>query len=288
MIEPASALLTNDQKEKETLISDSGVTRLPTRHEGSGYSLEKSMNTLDPNHMVPLPLNKRRVVLVWIERLLLVTGGILLSVFAAAHIDGWISSHAALHQIDQERAGKAFETLTSGVPPAGNDNIDFSLWSQQRILAFRESLSLNEDRALAVIELDRLRIRAPVFEGTDDLVLNRGVGWISGTAKPGEAGNTGIAGHRDGFFRGLKDVRVGDLIELQMPQRTIAYRVGQTEIVNPEDVRVLLPRGESALTLVTCYPFYYVGHAPQRFIVHATLHWSSQPNISRAAEATSN
>lgn len=240
-----------------------------------------------PDRIV-MSLNKRRLVLMWIERLLLVTGGLLLLVYAAARIDGWVSSRAALQQIDRERAGKEFNGFPSGAPLQGNDNIDFSLWSQQRILAFTESLSLKEDQALAVIELDRLRIRAPVFEGTDDLVLNRGVGWISGTARPGEAGNTGIAGHRDGFFRGLKDVRVGDLIELQMPHSTIAYRVGQTEIVNPEDVRVLMPRGESSLTLVTCYPFYFVGHAPQRFIVHATLHWPGHSNISRATVETSN
>ncbi len=124
---------------------------------------------------------------------------------------------------------------------------------------------------MAVLQLDRLRIRAPVFEGADDLVLNRGLGWIRGTAKPGEAGNTGIAGHRDGFFRGLKDVESGDLIDLLTPEKKMAYRVNQTEIVNPEDVHVLRPRGGFSLTLVTCYPFYFIGSAPQRFIVHATL-----------------
>jgi sortase A len=115
-----------------------------------------------------------------------------------------------------------------------------------------------------------LDIRAPVFEGTDEWELNRGLGWIQGTASPGEAGNVGIAGHRDGFFRALKDVRVGDDIELLTLRRAASYTVDAIEIVTPDNVGVLRPRGAPSLTLVTCYPFYFVGDAPQRFIVHAT------------------
>jgi len=214
---------------------------------------------------------KRRVALMWIERSLLGIGGILLTVYAAVHIDGWVSSCTALQEFDGARAAKGSDTSASGLRLPEEDDIDLSLWSQQRIRAFMQSLSQKRDPALAVLELGRLRIRVPVFEGTDELALNRGVGWIKGTARPGEAGNTGIAGHRDGFFRGLKNVEAGDLIVLQMPDKTMVYRVSRTEIVNPEDVHVLRPRGEPSLTLVTCYPFYYVGNAPQRFIVHATL-----------------
>jgi sortase A len=146
-----------------------------------------------------------------------------------------------------------------------------SLWSLQRIRGFRDSLSLTEDRALAVLELDQLALRVPVFEGTDDLVLNRGAGWIQGTARPGEDGNVGIAGHRDGFFRGLMHAQMGDPIRLRAPTRTMSYRIDGIEIVEPEDVYVLLPRALPSITLVTCYPFYYTGSAPHRFIVHATL-----------------
>jgi sortase A len=124
---------------------------------------------------------------------------------------------------------------------------------------------------MAVLSIDKLRIRVPVFDGTDDLVLNRGVGWIMGTARPGEAGNIGIAGHRDGFFRGLKDIIVGDAVELKTLEEQATYIVDQIEIVNPESVEVLQPGGVPSLTLVTCYPFYFIGSAPQRYIVHATL-----------------
>jgi sortase A len=221
-------------------------------------------------------LNKKRATLMWAERVLLAAGGILLAVYAAAHIDSLVSSRRALQQFDRAQTGKESYTLASGVQLPGNENVDFSLWSQKRIQAFTQSLSmLKEDRAMAVLGLDRLRIRVPVFEGTDELALNRGAGWIVGTARPGEAGNTGIAGHRDGFFRGLKDVQVGDLIELQISDKTMVYRVSQTEIVTPEDVGVLKPRGKPSLTLVTCYPFYYIGSAPKRFIVHAILQESN-------------
>jgi sortase A len=126
---------------------------------------------------------------------------------------------------------------------------------------------------LAVLRIERLKIRAPVFEGTDDLVLNRGIGWIAGTAKPGDPGdgNIGMAGHRDGFFRGFKDIALGDVVELSTRGVVGVYAVDSTEIVSPSDVGVLRPRGAPSLTLVTCYPFYFVGDAPQRFIVHATL-----------------
>jgi sortase A len=108
-----------------------------------------------------------------------------------------------------------------------------------------------------------------VLEGTDDLTLNRGVGHIAGTALFGQNGNVGLAGHRDGFFRGLKDIKVGDRIDLEEPGRTETYIVDSLRIVNPKDLSVLRSSGKRVLTLVTCYPFYYFGNAPQRFIVHA-------------------
>jgi sortase A len=134
------------------------------------------------------------------------------------------------------------------------------------------------DPPLAVLEIAKLRIRVPVFDGTDDLTLNRGVGRIIGTAKLGETGNIGIAGHRDGFFRGLKDISEGDEIVLTTTAAKTIYIVDQIEIVSPADVRVLEPRRASSITLVTCYPFYFVGDAPKRFIVHASLASGQVPN----------
>jgi sortase A len=211
-----------------------------------------------------------RSTLLWLERGLLLTGGVLLAVYALARIDSWISSSAALQQFGQEQSPAKRAADVGASIAAEEGDVDFTLWSLQRIRTFRESLPLKQERPLAVLALDRLQIRVPVFDGTDELTLNRGAGWIARTARPGEAGNTGIAGHRDGFFRGLMNIQIGDVVELSTPDRTIVYHVSETEIVNPEDVGVLLPRSTPSLTLVTCYPFYFVGSAPQRFIVHAT------------------
>ncbi len=108
-----------------------------------------------------------------------------------------------------------------------------------------------------------------MLPGTDDRTLDRGVGHIEDTAQPGTDGNLGIAGHRDGFFRGLKDITPGDLMELDTLQGTDVYRVERTWVVSPEEVSVLDPTSTPAITLVTCYPFYFVGSAPDRFIVRA-------------------
>jgi sortase A len=124
---------------------------------------------------------------------------------------------------------------------------------------------------LAVIKFPQQNLRVPVFEGTGELTLNTGAGWIEGTARPGEEGNIGIAGHRDSFFEVLKDAKVGDVIELSTLEETYTYIVDQLETVDPTDVAVLGPRPSPSLTLVTCYPFHFIGPAPQRFIVHAAF-----------------
>jgi sortase A len=211
-----------------------------------------------------------RASLLWTERALLAAGTILLGFYGGARVDGWISSSAALDSFDRAAPPRQSDVQSAEANRA-RDLVDVSLWSPERIRGFRDSLWLTEDRALAVLELDQLELRVPVFEGTDNFVLNRGAGWIQGTARPGEEGNVGIAAHRDGFFRPLMHVQMGDPIRLRSPLKTMMYRVDGIEIVDPEDVHVLLPRGMPSLTLVTCYPFYYTGNAPHRFIVHAAL-----------------
>jgi sortase A len=116
-----------------------------------------------------------------------------------------------------------------------------------------------------------VHLQVPVLEGTDDFTLNRAAGHIAGTAAPGDEGNVGIAGHRDGFFRALKDIRVGDDVDLQTQRTDAHYSVDETLIVSAEDVYVLEARAKPSLTLVTCYPFYILGSAPKRFIVHASV-----------------
>ena len=149
--------------------------------------------------------------------------------------------------------------------------IDFTDWSNVRIKAYSQALTLPFPEPMAELSVPRLHLFAPLFDGIDDVTLDRGVGRIPGTALPGESGNVGVAGHRDGFFRRLKDIQVGDTIEISAGDQSTTYRVQRVEIVSPSDVQVLKSGSTSSLTLVTCYPFYFAGHAPQRFIVEATL-----------------
>jgi sortase A len=150
-----------------------------------------------------------------------------------------------------------------------------ALWDGKRILAYEKSLHLNAAPALAVLRVPAVGIEAPVLEGTSDDAMNRGVGHIDGSALPGEVGNVGIAGHRDGFFRALKDVKVGDVLELERPAgagiERDQYKVERISVVEPADVSVLKQSNDATLTLVTCYPFYFVGSAPERFVVQAKL-----------------
>jgi len=146
---------------------------------------------------------------------------------------------------------------------------DQSLWSAVRIGAWLKASSEPAPAPLAVLRIPKIRLEVPVLPGTDDRILDRAVGHIEGTALPGTDGNSGIAGHRDGFFRGLKDIVPGDAIELDTLDGKEAYRVERTWVVDPEDVSVLDPTSTPVLTLVTCYPFYFVGSAPRRFIVRA-------------------
>ena len=124
---------------------------------------------------------------------------------------------------------------------------------------------------LLFLRIPALHLEVPVLEGTDEVTLNRGVGRIAGTALPGQGGNIGIAGHRDGFFRRLKDIRTGDAIELATISGTDVFVVDRIRVTSPADVAVLRPRTKDSVTLVTCYPFYFVGPAPRRFIVQASL-----------------
>ncbi len=122
---------------------------------------------------------------------------------------------------------------------------------------------------LGRIEIPGVHISVPIVEGADDAGLKMGAAHIIGTAYPGDAANVGIAAHRDTYFRALSRIAPGEEILIETPAGIFRYRVSGTEVVRPTDVRVLQSAGRPEMTLVTCYPFYYVGHAPKRFIVHA-------------------
>jgi sortase A len=125
------------------------------------------------------------------------------------------------------------------------------------------------DGLVGRLEIERLGISVMVVEGTSGAVLRRAAGHIAGTPLPGEMGNIGISAHRDTFFRPLRNVRENDLVTVTTPAGHYRYMVVSTKIVEPDDVGVLSGSGSEVLTLVTCYPFYFIGAAPRRFIVRA-------------------
>ena len=121
------------------------------------------------------------------------------------------------------------------------------------------------------LEIPRLRLSTIVFEGADDEVLERGAGHVPGSALPGNRGNTVLAAHRDTFFRPLQKVKVGDLVKIHAGPRDSVYVVESARVVEPDEVDVMKPTRDPALTLITCFPFRYVGPAPERFVVRAVL-----------------
>ena len=131
--------------------------------------------------------------------------------------------------------------------------------------------AIGPDGLIGRMEVQRLGVSVVVMEGTSNKTLRRAVGHIAGTALPGQPGNVGIAGHRDTFFRPLRNIQPDDIITLATLRGEYRYRVVSTKVVSPDDVAVLNSDGNEILTLVTCYPFYYVGSAPDRFIVRARV-----------------
>ena len=193
-----------------------------------------------------------------IERTCLVVGITLITLGVAVRVDGVAQRQAAVAE---------FERVRDLMP----DEADQADWSPKRKAAYEKALRQDAGDTLAVLRIPARNIEVPVFDSTEETALNRGSGHIAGTALPGEKGNVGIAAHRDGFFRGLKDVEIGDEIELMTLGGRQSYRVFDLQIVDPLDVSVLGPIDNDVVTLVTCYPFYYMGPAPDRFVVRATL-----------------
>lgn len=159
-------------------------------------------------------------------------------------------------------------TPVAHVPSIARESIDTSLWSQHRRDAYSNHAAAH-DAPRAMLRIQSIRLAVPVFDGANERNLSRGAARIAGTARFGESDNIGIAAHRDGFFRALKDIEVGDAVVLEGANMRALYQVTETRIVEPSDISVLKPTGAAAITLVTCYPFYFVGPAPKRFIVRA-------------------
>ena len=189
----------------------------------------------------------RRLALIVIERLLLLVGLAALG-YVAASIGG-----AALYQ-DYESS--QLDDVLRGAQPARPANGTSPVVAR---------------RVLGRLEIPSLGVSTIVREGEDARTLQLAIGHIAGTALPGAPGNMGLAAHRDTFFRRLREINPGDVIRLVAVEGIFTYVVEGTQIVDPDDLWVLDPTPEPSLTLVTCYPFTYIGSAPERFIVRARL-----------------
>jgi sortase A len=174
-----------------------------------------------------------RLILAWAQRGLFACAILMLGYCVFVVSDTWMFEHRAF-------------PVAASLPPA-----------------------MGPDGLIGRIEILRVGVAAVVVEGTGESALRRAAGHITGTGLPGEPGNIGIAGHRDTFFRPLKNIQRDDVITLTTARGQYRYRVVSMNVVSPHDVAVLNPNGHEILTLVTCYPFYFVGSAPKRFIVRA-------------------
>ena len=194
----------------------------------------------------------------WLERLLVAIGVGCLGTYAFATLD------ARRYQAEQNAAFEAKEAARSPADtPVGREPD-----ARPSVLAAATE-TVETGTLLGMLDVPRLKLSTPVVQGDDDATLSKAVGHLPDTPLPWQSGNSAVAAHRDTLFRPLKDVAVGDEILLRTPTGDLRYRVTRTTIVNPDEVSVLDPGRRDMLTLITCYPFYYVGHAPQRFIVHA-------------------
>jgi sortase A len=179
----------------------------------------------------------------WTQRLLFVAGLAILGYCGAA----WINSR--LRQAE------------------GNRELDRVLTRKTPIPA--PEIVIPDGGLIGMVEIPKLHLSAVVFQGSDSSVLDHGVGHVDSTALPGQPGNVVLAAHRDTLFRPLRNIRIGDLVTVTTESGPRNYRVSSTEVVKPTEISVLNPTAKPTLTLITCYPFYYVGHAPKRFIVRA-------------------
>jgi sortase A len=186
-----------------------------------------------------------RLLLRWARGLLFLTGALAVSYVALTLL------HAKLYQ----------ETA--------NRTLDKQIAAQKQRRASVSAVVAKQGDVLGRIEIPRLGLVVAILEGTSTRTLGLGVGHIEGTALPGEIGNAVIAGHRDTYFRALKDIRTNDEIQIQTATSLSRYEVDRVRIVAPDDTGILAPSAGSGITLVTCFPFHFIGAAPNRFVVHA-------------------
>ncbi|HUD98172.1 MAG TPA: class D sortase [Bryobacteraceae bacterium] len=196
-----------------------------------------------------------RRILQWTQSALFAAALLFLGYCGFALVDAWNFQARASRDLDRQLRDRRAANQSTPQP--------------QSPIARKAAPAATADGLIGRIEIPRLLLSVVVVEGISRTTLRRAVGHIPGTALPGEAGNVGLSGHRDTFFRPLKDLRIKDEIRFSTLKGNFNYEVESLRVVEPDNVGVLAPSGENVLTMVTCYPFYYVGPAPKRWIVRA-------------------
>jgi sortase A len=232
-----------------------------------------SANRAFDSHNTP-PSRTRWSALRVLQWAALSTGAVLLASWAAIVTAGEVGRRADVANFERSQ-------LISNEPLLADESRpDTSLWSATRVRQFLSAREQVIGNPLAILLVPSLNLTVPVYSTASELHLNRGVGVISGMAPPDRGGNLGLAGHRDGFFRVLKDISAGAVIEVRTHVRVHRYRVASIDVVDASDRRMLADTDDPTITLVTCHPFYYLGDAPQRFIVRGVYLWPSSPLFS--------
>ncbi|MGD1093556.1 MAG: class D sortase [Bryobacteraceae bacterium] len=209
---------------------------------------------------------------IWIERFLLLAGLVGIGLWLGSVLTNTVWQHWENWVFDREARGEpaAITDYLADKEKSLTELIESWRGSKSsREQGTRRPVVIPDNHLLGRLSIPRLQLTATVREGVGENTLSRALGHIPSTALPGQRGNVGVAGHRDTLFRGLRNIQQNDLIRFETLHGTYLYKVDSTQIVKPEDVSVLNAKQYPELTLVTCYPFYYVGSAPDRFIVKA-------------------
>jgi len=196
-----------------------------------------------------------RRILKWAQRALFACAFLLLGYCAFSLGDAWIFQSRQSAILDRQLRDRQAASESASQP--------------QSAAVPKSAPAAAADGLIGRIEIPRLLLSVVVVEGVDKTTLRRAVGHIPGTSLPGDSGNVGLAGHRDTFFRPLKDLKIKDEIQFSTLKGNFKYEVQSLRVVDPSNVGVLASSGENVLTMVTCYPFYFVGPAPKRWIVRA-------------------
>jgi sortase A len=212
-------------------------------------------------------MNRGRIVDI-LSAILIVTGIGLLSYVSYQLVAGSAGNKESLAAFEAASKSHILPPAEAGRTPLPAETRD---WSTERIEKYQAANAGPNANVVpeGIVRIPSIALEVPVFPGTAETTLARGAGRIEGTPVLGQGGNSGIAAHRDSYFRALKDVQLGDPIEIETMGGVQQYKIVDLSIVGPDAVHVLEPTELDTITLVTCYPFYFVGNAPQRYIVRA-------------------